>query len=208
MARSARRTNALRSICPTNSPPAIYTSAPTTADVALRQGEVLSNLIQIHLAIDSVLSDEPLIDKKRHPLTIVVSQDCDLDWDFKARHGEAGAAQHKLVANILFCEVQPLDEMRPALREAGIAGALWQRIPNNQDARFHALPAVPPEQDADGVGLPAMGVDFKRCFTIPTDEVYVRLVVEARRRAVLDPVRAIDLSQRFAYFHSRVAIDF
>jgi hypothetical protein len=139
-------------------------------------------------------------------LVVVISQDCDLDWDFKARGGQAPT--HKLVANVLFCEVEPIDAMRPALREVGINSELFRRITRNEDARFHTLPAVPAEQDALGEGLPLLGVDFKRFFTIPTDEVYVRLSGEARRRCVLQAVRAMDLSQRFAYFHSRVALEF
>ncbi|MGH6631520.1 MAG: hypothetical protein ACREB3_17460, partial [Burkholderiales bacterium] len=117
-------------------------------------------------------------------------------------------AQHKRVANVLFCEAQPLEEMRQALRAEGVNSELWRRIVRNDDARFHALPAAPPAEDGAGTGLPAMGVDFKRFFTIPTDEVYVRLEAEAQRRCVLDPSRAIDLSQRFAFFHARVPLDY
>ncbi len=152
-----------------------------------------------------MLSEEPVVERKTHPLAIVISQDCDLDWDFNARR--EGAAQHKLVANVLFCEIQPLEEMRPALRDAGINSELWRRILRNEDARFHILDAVTGEQDAAGEGLPGLGVDFKRFFTLPTDEVYARLIVEAQRRCVLERVRAIDICHRFAHFHSRVAFD-
>ena len=44
-----------------------------------------------------------------------------------------------------------------------------------------------------------MGIDFKRVFTIPTDEVYARLEAEAQRRCFLEPIYAAQLSDRFAH---------
>lgn len=51
-----------------------------------------------------------------------------------------------------------------------------------------------------------MGIDFKRFFTIATDEVYARLEQEAQRRCVLEPIYAAQLSDRFAHFQARVAL--
>lgn len=59
------------------------------------------------------LTNEPVILPKTHSFAIVLSQDCDFDWDFKAQHGTA--APHKRAANIRFCEMQVLEEMRVIL---------------------------------------------------------------------------------------------
>lgn len=61
---------------------------PCLLDEPLRQGEILSSLIQHKLNINSLSSSRPILDPIAHPFAIVVSQDCDLDWDYKARHEE------------------------------------------------------------------------------------------------------------------------
>ncbi len=66
-------------------------------DTPLRQGEILSNLIQVVIDLESIGNEEIVIDDKAHPYAIVVSQDCDLDWDYKARQGHGDAKEHKLV---------------------------------------------------------------------------------------------------------------
>ena len=56
-------------------------------------------------------------------------------------------------------------------------------------------------------GLPELTIDFKRYFTIPTDEVYKRIEIsETKRRCVLVGPYLEQLSSRFAYFIGRVAL--
>jgi hypothetical protein len=56
-------------------------------------------------------------------------------------------------------------------------------------------------------GLPELAIDFKRYFTVPTDEVYRRIELgEARRRCLLISPYLEHLSSRYAYFLSRIAL--
>lgn len=57
------------------------------------------------------------------------------------------------------------------------------------------------------MGLPELGIDFKKIFTIPTDEIYQRIALgQVKRRAVLVSPYLEHLSSRFAYFLSRIAL--
>ena len=87
-------------------PGSIYEKAPSTGP--LRQGEIVSNLVQIRVALDTIGSDEIAVNQVVHPYAIVVSQDCDLewDWDWREREGESDGIAAKLMSSILFCEVQ------------------------------------------------------------------------------------------------------
>ena len=90
----------------------IYTSSVTGA---LRQGEIISGLIQTRLQANSVGSDEPIVDFETHPLAIVVTQDCDLEQDFKARNLEENTppcTSNKLIPNILFCQIISAEELK------------------------------------------------------------------------------------------------
>ena len=84
---------------------------------------------------------------------------------------------------------------------------LWDHIRINKDERYHFLQKVEPPDDALGQGLPELGLDFKRYFTVPTDEVYRRVELsEAQRRCFLASPYLEHLSSRFAFYLSRVAL--
>lgn len=180
------------------------------ADRVLRQGEIVSDVIQVHVRAESLAQNAADLDleEKVHPYALILTQDCDLDWDFKARatepqdQGQENKRQAKLVPNILLCELTTAEDLRPRL--AG--GDVLKRIRNNQDERYHYLPIVSAAEDRVGAGLPELIADFKRVFSIPTDELYLRLGLGMRRRALLDSPFLQHLSARFGYYCLRVAL--
>jgi len=133
-----------------------------------------------------------------------VTQDCDLLWDFNERQKE-DRASHKLLPSTLLCEVHTADELRGRNR---IDSDSWRRVRENKDERFHYLRGVRPEEDALRQGLPNLAVDFKRYFSIPTDELYAQLRAEdgAHRRTHLLSPYLEHFCSRFAYFQQRVAL--
>lgn len=191
--------------------------APSPTDGVFRQGEILSDLVQVHLSADSLIPTptDVSLEEKVHPYSLILTQDCDLDWDFKARavpmgqeqdqdraEREENRRQSKLVPNILLCELTTAEVLRPRL--AG--GDVLRRIKAYQDERYHYLPAIPPSNDRAGEGLPELVADFKRVFSIPTVELYLRLALGLRRRALIQSPFLQHLSSRFGYFCSRVAL--
>jgi hypothetical protein len=141
------------------------------------------------------------LEEKVHPLAIILTQDCDLDWDFKARSDNNLA--NKLLPNILLCELWLSEQLRG---EQNIKSDLWRRIRNNADERYHVLPQAAPEVDLLGLGFPELALDFKRVFTIRADELYFRLNSEAQRRACLQGLFMQDVSTRFGYYQLRVPL--
>jgi hypothetical protein len=146
--------------------------------------------------------EEISLDSETQPIAIVVSQDCDLEWDFRERQ-KAAPVLHKLLPSILFSEVMVADELRGRNR---IDSDLWRRVRDNKDERYHFLRAVQREADAMADGLPDLAVDFKRYFTIPTEEVYAQLRGDARRRTRLLSPYLEHFCSRFTYFQQRVAL--
>jgi hypothetical protein len=134
-----------------------------------------------------------------HPYAIVVSQDCDLDWDHKTR---IDSAKDKLIPSILFCEVAPASSVRSSTRSD-----IWKRIKINKDERYQFLQKVASDEDVLLEGLPELGIDFKRYFTIPADEVYARIAAkETMRRCRLVSPYLEHFSTRFAYYQFRIAL--
>ena len=182
---------------------AIYVASPAQGE--LRQGEIISNLIQARLDLTTVGSaSPPKVDLVKHQLAVVISQDCDLLLDYNARNGIGDVKPDKLLPSILFCEVITAEEM--CSPENGINGRDRQLFGKNKLERFHFLQKVEREKDAMGEGLPELGIDFKRYFSIPTDEVYKRFTLEAKRRCYMKSPYLEHLSNRFSHFQQRIAL--
>jgi hypothetical protein len=187
--------------------------APAPADGAFRQGEILSGVVQIHLSLECLRgqSEENSFEEKLHPHAIIVSQECDLDWDFKARKNGLGAnaLQLKQVPNVLLCELIPADTLRGDLKGAGggLAGSdFWRSLKGNREERYHFFESVAPLYDFFGEGLPELVADFKRVFTVPTEELYLRVGRDTRRRSVMQPPYLQNFNVRIGFYSMRVAL--
>lgn len=167
----------------------------------LRQCDILSGIVQYNPLASK--NREPVrFNQVTHPFAIVLSQDCDLDWDYRARCNES--PQHKRIPNVLFCEAIEAEKLRG--RE-DINSHIWRRITQNIDERYGFLEQVAAEHDACGEGIPELGIDFKRYFTLATPEIYSQVDhgVAKRRARLLSPYLE-HLASRFMAFQARVAL--
>jgi hypothetical protein len=188
---------------------------PCSQDGRLWQGEIISDVPQVRLSLDSlpltgvekVSGAEPppqvTIDYPEHPLVVVMSQDCDLEQDFRAR-GEG----RSVLEDILLCDVHEADRLRARLKEREkTASSEWKEIKENRNQRFQFLSVAPPEQDAAGEGLPALAIDFRLHFTVPKAELYERLRLRmSKKRCRLQTPYVEHLVHRFHHYQSRVPL--
>jgi len=167
---------------------------------ALRQGEIVTGLQRGLLNLAALTEGVFKVDLEPFRFVVLISQDCDLEQDHyaRARGSDAG------LRDLLFLAAVPLDEFR-GLLPAG--GDIWKRVKQNKDERYQVLERVPANSDILSEGLPALGLDFKRHFTMLTPEVLFRIREgTARRRARLATPWAEHLLSRFAYYQGRVAL--
>jgi hypothetical protein len=106
---------------------------------------------------------------------------------------------------VLFCAVTPADEDFRRDTASLKATEQWRRFKQNNEARFHFIRDVPADEDCQGIGLPALAVDFRHYFSVPTDEAYARLQ-PTQRRCRLDNPYLEHLSARFIGYLGRVAL--
>ena len=167
----------------------------------LQQGEILAGIPEIQ-------QDNPAspVDFARvnHPRAIVMTPDCDLLSDFASRQAasEGTPSPHRL-QHIHCCDLYAAAEIR---ENNVLRSDLWRRVQRNQDERYHRLP---PGKVADGsdVEHPALYLDFKRMFTLPTEFLYRCLEIETvQRLGVVPPIWIHDLIQRYFAFHSRIGV--
>lgn len=165
-------------------------------DRELRQGEIITGLSQY---APDFTSGELEIVTTEHPYSVVLSQDCDLLWDFEAR--EKG--DPPLLNGVLLYELWAGSE-----KSARLPGSdVWKRIKQNKDDRYHFLEAVPAALDLPGLGLPELVVDFKRYFTLAPGEIYRQVSAgETLRRCRLQMPYREHLQCRAGFYFQRVML--
>jgi hypothetical protein len=179
----------------------IYVLPVTTGP--LRQGEILSDVTERRRSFQSLTLATPEIEEIRHPYCIIASQDCDLEQDYDARNG-GKTSPDKLIPNILLLQAVTRTELIGAL---ALGSDIRKPVTKNKDDRYQILERVVEADDVLKKGLPSLGVDFKRYFTVPTDELYAQVQGSgARRRTQLNSNYLERFNQRFAGYLSRVAL--
>jgi hypothetical protein len=177
----------------------IYRPSPSNGPIL--QGEILSGIQQPILTISENSADTQEFEVKDHPWVIVMSQDCDLDQDYRKEVGSS-------LPNILLSEVSIAEVANQLIRNQGTSGAQrWDRIRKNNEPRYHFLEKPRPDDDADRAVLEEFVIDFKRYFTLPSKELYAQLEKQVKRRSVLNSPYLEHLAHRFHSYHSRVALD-
>lgn len=162
----------------------------------LRQGEIIANLSQY--VVDPATNSAT---EFRHEYSVILTQDCDLLWDYIARQ----KSQIPQLNGVLIYEAELWEDFKGKLPPGR---DIRNRIQDNRDERYHVLEAVPMDADLLGKGFQALAIDFKRFFTIPMDEVERQLGAKdrAKRRCRLEMPYREHLQTRAAFYFQRVML--
>lgn len=171
----------------------------------------MSNVVQIDLLPGTVQTTTPTAKRVTSPYAIVITPDCDLDWDFKAKHGTANKG--KLIQNILLCTVMYSSDLAKRINNDQDPNRRfetktpWNKARQNKDERYHFLERIDDSLDLKGEGLRSLGIDFKDFFTVPRDFLYSSISegITLKRCRLLRPY-SDHLNSRFAYFLSRIGL--
>ncbi|AFY57441.1 hypothetical protein Riv7116_5039 [Rivularia sp. PCC 7116] len=173
---------------------------------ALRQGEILTGVRQFKPVPNESLPQIEKIQFKPiiHPYAIIVSQDCDLDWDYAARQNDN--KPFKLLNSIIFCEVYTAQDIR-SNKENKINSSEWNLVKSNRHMQYHFLEKVPSNCELSQEGLPELTADFKKAFAIDAGFIYHQINHNiAKRRTILECPYLQDFSQRYHAYQGRVAL--
>ncbi|WP_411728633.1 hypothetical protein [Methyloglobulus sp.] len=173
---------------------------------SLRQGEILTDVIQYKPVADDLrednqeLSFEPIV----HPFAIVVTQDCDLDWDFRDRKAKKSQSV-KFLNSILLCEIATAREIRD--NGENMNSGAWKLVVSHRDERFYFFEKISSACDFEQIGLPELTADFKRIFGIDAEILYRQIEVGmVKRRSILVSPYLEHFSRRYHSFHERIAL--
>jgi hypothetical protein len=184
---------------------AIY--QPSNRNISFRQGEILTNVTQYNPVVaDSAATQELSFDSILHPYVIVVTQDCDLDWDYRARQS-SNPRLLKILNSVILCGISTAREVKDIEDKSVMNTKEWDLVKSQRHKRFYFLEKVPSECEFEGIGLPELVADFKRVFGIDTATLYRQLELGMmKRRTVLSSPYLEHFSRRYHSFHGRVAL--
>ncbi|MEA5618444.1 hypothetical protein VB711_11425 [Cronbergia sp. UHCC 0137] len=174
---------------------------------ALRQGEILTGVIQINPVLDksSLSIEDTEFTVIQHPYAIIISQDCDLDWDYKAR--QSHDKPNKLLNSVLFCEMYKAEEIRYDKINHQMNTDKWSLVKTNCNKQYHFFEKILKECDSLAEGLPELIVDFKKIFSIEAEFLYNQINIDkVQRRTVLVSPYLEDVAQRYYSYQGRVAL--
>jgi hypothetical protein len=176
----------------------------TPEGIAIRQGDVLAGVRMFSLTnLSNPDSPEGVL--TQYEYSVVLTQDCDLEQDFRARfaEGDESNSPDKLLYGVLLCSVHPEGKLKSGQHRAGakqFGRNEWKPVVKNQDPRYQYL-------GTPTVGTEPWVVDFKSYFMVPCDFLYGELKQGAVKRAVemKSPYKE-HLLQRFAWYLMRVGL--
>ncbi len=188
----------------------LYFTSPESGP--LRQGEILSGVRELTFDLDELPEDisseiSLKVQVKQHPRTIVLSPDCDLEWDYTARNEDA-KSDTKLISHVLLCDLEDENALRPVRGSSPLNRIISSNhlnwVKGNRDERYHYLRPGSVNSDASSQEF---YIDFKRLFAVQTDYL-VKLTEEGQieRLGILKPPWVQHLSHRFTFFLGRVGL--
>lgn len=138
------------------------------------------------------------------PYLIILTQECDLDWDFKY-HNEKKEDNDKFLQSILVTPAYLAQKVKDGehledigLKMQHIFGKKWPDVKSNQNPRYHFLP------EDNKFKIPELVIDFKHYYTIPRDYFYQHF--RKHYICTIDQLFRESLSHRFSHYLSRIGL--
>lgn len=166
----------------------------------IRQGDILTDMI-IHICNGGITIEIKL------PYSVVMSQDCDLDQDFRNRSMISADDQDKFLQNVLICPAYTAEKFKQGkhLEAINLKMCDWtknkseyKKILGQNHARFHFLEPNP------GLQVPELVVDFKHYQTIARETLYD--IYGNHYLATINQLFRERLSQRFCDYLNRIGL--
>lgn len=169
------------------------------------QGDILRDVPWL----EYVAEKQGIIEVSRivFPLAIVLTQDCDLEQDYRFRSDDSKLTQDKWLMSVLLAPLyniehvyqgEHLSDLEIRMERIPKSGSTGNFLRNNERPRYHYL-----EFDDDVPIVPSV-IDFKHYFSA-TVSFLVELKPSSYVRSVAQLFRE-DIAQRFASYLSRVGL--
>ena len=180
------------------------TQATKTSESRLRQGDILRDVEWIECVEETAGIVEVL--KVIFPLAIVLTQDCDLNGDYRVRTQKASSDDKRLISALLapiynvehVYQGMHLSELEIKMEPVPKGRTAGTYLRSNQRPRYHYL------EFADDIPIVPSVIDFKHYFSA-TVSYLMSIKLEAFVCSIASLFRE-EISHRFAAYLARVGL--
>lgn len=170
------------------------------------QGDIFSDVEMIEYAVEKngVLEVSRIV----FPLVIVLSQDCDLEQDYRFRWSKnKPSTQDKWLLSVLVAPLynvehvysgEHLSQLGMVMQQINKKKTEGKYLQKNQIPRYHFLSFPDSQPIVDSV------IDFKHYFSVNVE--YLRRIRRTNFICRLGPLFREDVSQRFAAYLARIGL--
>ena len=187
------------------------------------QGDILKDIMFIEWDTSNSDPNDITFIKNKLVYAVILSQDCDLDHDFKNRNNHNAEKQDAYLQSILVCPAYLKEVFKAGdhlkgqqdardesfdvpqgfdLQMEPKGGDNWKKILKNLDPRYHSLQGDPQFQ------VPDLIIDFKHYYALPV--TYLYKIYESHHDlhyvASLEELFRESLCQRFSFYLSRIGL--
>lgn len=169
------------------------------------QGDILRDIKFIDWDISGSDPNDITLNEIDLPYVVILSQDCDLENDFKNRNMENPEKHDAYLKSILVCPAYLMENLKDGvhLKSFGLkmekkGGDNWKKIKKNLDPRYHYLMGDARYQ------IPDLIIDFKHYYTLPVKFLYG--IYSTHYIASLEELFRESLCQRFSFYLSRIGL--
>lgn len=141
------------------------------------------------------------------PTVVVLTQDCDLNQDYRVRWSREGTNHDKQLFSVIVAPLynaehvfngEHLDYLEMSMTPINRNSSHGKSIKNNQNPRYHYF------DFPEGIALPPSIIDFKHYFTVNVK--YLKKNKKNKFVCKLAPLFRENLSHRYAFFLSRIGL--
>jgi hypothetical protein len=168
------------------------------------QGDILRDVEYV----EHVTEEDGVLEvaKIRFPTVIILSQDCDLQWDFVFRNDDQ-KTKDKCLISILVAPLYNVEHVYTGehLERIGIDSRQIKKkrtegkiLRRNQNPRYHYL------EFPSSIPLVPSVIDFKHYFTAPV--AYLSSIKDSQFVCSVSPIFREQISHRFSSFLSRIGL--
>jgi len=178
----------------------------TNLSERVSQGDVYKDIELIESANE--IDGNIVVSKIMFPLIVVLTQDCDLKFDYDRRYETKDKNENKLLLSVIVAPIynfehfvlgEHLSEIKFRMEVFRKEATPYKNIKNNQNPRYHYL------EFEKGTNIIKTGViDFKHYFTV--NILYLESIRKTNFVCKIQPLFREDISQRFASFLSRIGL--
>lgn len=169
------------------------------------QGDIIRDVDCVEYAIEREGTIE--VSRILFPLVIVLTQDCDLEQDYKIQSETEKKVKDKMLISVLVAPLynaeyvyqgEHLSELKIAMEGINKKKTAGNYLRNNEKPRYHYL------EFPQHIQLVPSVIDFKHYFS--TNANYLTQLKESNYICTLSALYREDISQRFASFLSRIGL--